>query len=172
MSRNSQLAFYNDIMGIFDSEEVEYLSLCENDFFRAYAEEYWLEQYHDLKMKSMVTHIPSITSVISDTPPSQTHEFKSKTEDSAMKSVTAQEKLDMLHECIELLPLELKELIKRKYLKRRSDGKFYEDAYIYDTLGLSRTQYYRMKKKALIELGQRLYNAHYNYHSERNGSEG
>lgn len=97
----------------------------------------------------MTTHIPSITSFISDMPSSRTNAFKSTTEDCAFESIDAEEKLRLLHESIDKLPYEFRELIQEKYFQRRSDGKLYEDLYIYDALGLSRSQYYRIKKKSL-----------------------
>lgn len=161
--KHEQLAFYNDIMSLFSKEELEGFLLNQNEFFRSYAEEYWLLKYHKLKKKSMTTHVPSITSFISDMPSSfGTNAFNSTTEDCAFESIDAEEKLQILYNCINKLPYEFRELIQEKYFQRRSDGKLYEDSYIYDTLGLSRSQYYRMKKRALTELGEILYQAHYN----------
>ena len=165
---SKQLAFYDDIQQVFDQEELEEILLDKSGFYRAYAEEYWLSQYHQLKRKSRTTHVPSITSVLSDSPPSQTNQNNSKTEDYALKSVDAGEKLDIFNESLETLPKEFQELVSKKYLQRRSDGKLYEDSYVYDTLNLSRTQFYRMKKQALFELGELLYSAHYAHYDTSN----
>lgn len=159
-----QLAFYDDIQQIFDQEELEDFLLDKSEFYKIYAEEYWLSQYHELKRKSLTTHVPSITSFLSDSPSSPTNQNNSKTEDYALKSVDAGEKLDIFDKCLERLPEEFQELIRKKYLQRRSDGKLYEDAYVYDTLSLSRTQYYRVKKQALFEFGEMLYTAHYTHY--------
>lgn len=152
-----QLAFYKDVGRLFTQEELEKIVADEIKWYGNYAEKVWLEAYHDLKRKARLTHIPSITSTFSDTPPSITNEFKSKTEDYALKSVNAQHMLDFFHDRLDVLPFELRQLIEKKYLERRTDGGVYEDAIIYDELGLSRASYYRMKKRALGELGELLF---------------
>ncbi len=47
--KQEQLAFYNDIMNLFSKEELESFLLNQNEFFAAYAEDYWLLKYHKLK---------------------------------------------------------------------------------------------------------------------------
>jgi len=166
---NKQLAFYKDVSELFTQEEIEKIVADDAKWYGHYAETVWLTPYHDLKRKSRMTHIPSITSVLSDIPPSRTNEFTSKTEDYALKSVQAKQMLDFFHECLESLPGELRLLIQKKHLERRSDGRFYADAIVYDLLGLSRASYYRMKKQALFELGELLFLYELEKRNERSG---
>lgn len=49
--KQEQLAFYNDIMNLFSKEELESFLLNQNEFFAAYAEDYWLLKYHKLKKR-------------------------------------------------------------------------------------------------------------------------
>lgn len=163
LKESSQLAFYNDITRLFDKDELESFLLDQNKFYRAYAEEYWLLQYHDLKRESRKAHVPPITAVLSQTPSSKTNEFNSTVENAVLESIEAGEKLELLHEAVDSLVYEHQQLIKLKYFQMRSDGNLYEDSYVYDTLGLSRTQYYRVKRLALEILGDNLYEIHLDY---------
>lgn len=154
-----QLAFnlYNEKLNkILTVEEVERLFKDEQQFFIDYVEKYWLNRYFRMKTMSKKTHVPSITATISDTPPTNTNEFRSKTENYALKSVEAAEWIETLETEVNNLPRDYSKLIQLKYLQRRGDGQTYEDEVIYPRLNVSRAKYYKMKKEALEELGRAL----------------
>lgn len=148
---------YQDEEKILTMDEVLRVYKDGDSFFTQYAEIMWLNNYFANKSLSRSVTIPSITSVISDEPMSGNRNNESKVEKYVIKTVEAQEWLNEFHKALGLLPEELQELIKAKYLKRNRDGSRVEDVLVYEELAVSRSKYYTMKKQALIELGRRLY---------------
>jgi len=150
------MAFATEMEGIFTKEEIESFLKNEQQFYMEYAEENWLDRYFKMRAMSQNTHVPSVISVISDTP-GGSNSNHSKTEQYALKSIQAREWLDALHEAIKALtPIEQK-LIELKYMKKRNDGSRYADDVIYPQLFIGRTRYYELKKEALEMLGRQLY---------------
>lgn len=149
--------FFSNSEKIFGKEELEEVLSEDSSFFIEYVESVWLERYFKMRAMASKTTLPSITSKISDTPPSFTNEFKSDTESYALKSIYASEWLEHFHEKLDTLPEDFKNLIKYKYLQRREDGRKHSDYHVYTKLAVSRTKYYQMKKEALEELGRLLY---------------
>jgi len=148
--------FAADMEGIFTKEEIESFLKDEQQFYIEYAEENWLDRYFKIKAMSQRTQVPSITSVISDTPGGSNLNH-SKTEQFALKSVQASEWLDTLFYAVESLdPVEQK-LIELKYMSKRNDGSRFCDEVIYPQLFIGRTRYYELKKEALEMLGRNLY---------------
>src|SRR5690625_8047328 len=94
--------FAADIEGIFTKEEIESFLKDEQQFYIEYAEENWLDRYFKIKAMSQRTQVPSITSVISDTPGGSNLNH-SKTEQFALKAVQASERLDTLFYAVESL---------------------------------------------------------------------
>lgn len=152
-----QLGFYKDVRELFTESELEEFLADDRKFYRKYAEKQWLNNYHRLQNIAKATHIPSITSVLSDMPMSSTRDNKSDTEIYALKSVESQERLDFLHNCIDNLPHEWQAIIDFKFLTRNRAGQKYNNNYIADELGLSHATFYRLQQQALYELGLCLY---------------
>lgn len=157
LSARKDFSFFRKFEKVFGRDEIIEHIQADDEFFYEYALESWLKRYFEMWAKSRETHISSITSVLSDTPPSHTNAFKSKTEDGALRSVLAEEWIDYLHEKLDLLPHDYQEIIQEKYLKRGRGGRLPSDIYVFTQLGLSKTLYYRMRKDALAELGRLLY---------------
>lgn len=151
-----QLGFYGNVSKIFTEEELQKILADEEKFYQNYAKKEWLKNYHDFKKLANATQLPSITSVLSDMPTSGSNN-RSKTEEYALKSVEAQERIDFLHDCLEKLPEDLREIIRKRFLMRNSAGRPYNNNYIADTIGISPAQFYRDQNKALYELGICLY---------------
>jgi len=150
--------FFQRTERLLSRHEMEEALEKESSFFRDYAETYWLERYFLMKALSRTIQMPSITSTITDTPTGVTNEFRSKTENSALQTIDAESWIKHLHDKLELLPNDLKQLIKKKYLENRSgDGKSIADEYVYPELHIGRAKYYGMKKQGLEELGRLLY---------------
>lgn len=149
--------FFEKFEELFDAEELEEFLTRSTEFFVEYVQEKWLNQYFKMKTLSSASPIPNITSTISDTPPSNTNEFNSKTESYALKSVVAHEWLKHFHEKLNMLPEDFKDIIEMKYLTRREDGRAHSDLHVYSELSMSRAFYYELKKEALEELGRLLY---------------
>lgn len=150
-------AFFKNSERLLNKDEIESVLLEDSTFFIEYVETMWLNRYFKVKALSTTTSIPSITSTISDIPSSGLNLNNSKTEKYALKSSVANDWILFFHEKLNLLPSELKKLIQLKYLNRSSDGRFYDDGFVYNKMNISRAQYYRMKKDALEELGRLLY---------------
>ncbi|WP_200411723.1 ArpU family phage packaging/lysis transcriptional regulator [Virgibacillus salexigens] len=148
--------FAADIEGVFTKEEIESFLKDEQQFYIEYAEENWLDRYFKIKAMSQRTHVPSITSVISDTPGSSNLNH-SKIEQFALKSIQASEWLDTLFYAVESLTPAEQKLIELKYMKKRNDGSRYCDEVIYPQLFIGKTRYYELKKEALEMLGRNLY---------------
>lgn len=149
--------YFEQFEALFGKEEISEFVERDGDFFAEYALESWLKRYFDMKIVSRKTHIPSITSVVRDTPSGSSNTFNSKTENSAMKSILAEEWLEYLYKKIDLLPIDFQDIINMKYLSREGDGKLPSDIYVFSKLGFSKTSYYEKKKMALEELGRYLY---------------
>lgn len=161
--KEKQLGFYKDTSNLFTEEELQLYLANDEKFYKKHAEKEWLDPYHSLKMLAEATQLPSLTSFISDTPRGSNGN-RSETEEYALKSVVAQERLDFLHDAINRLPNELSEIIKKKFLTRNQIGKRYSNTYIADVLGLSHATFYRLQNQALSELGAMLYQ--YNFKIE------
>lgn len=150
---HNQLSFYGDVSQLFTEEQIEEFLADDEKFYKDYAKKNWLNKYHELKKLASATQIPSITSVLSDMPSIGGNNNKSKTEEYALKSIEAQERVDFLHECLEEIPQEYKEVIEKRFLVRNSAGKSYNNDYLADIMGVSRSLFYKMQNKALYELG-------------------
>src|SRR5699024_889968 len=148
--------FAADIEGVFTKEEIKSFLKDEQQFYIEYAEENWLDRYFKIKAMSQRTHVPSITSVISDTPGGSNLNH-SKTEQFALKSIQASEWLDTLFYAVESPTPAERKLIELKYVKTRSDGSRYCDGVIYPQRFIGKTRYYELKKDALEMLGINLY---------------
>lgn len=148
--------FISDIEGVFTKEEIEAFLKDEQQFYIEYAEENWLDRYFKVKAMSQKTQVPSITSVMTDTP-GGLNLNNSKTEQFALKSVEACEWLDTLYYAVESLTPAEQKLIELKYMKKRNDGSRYSDEVIYPQLFIGKTRYYELKKEALEMLGRNLY---------------
>lgn len=148
--------FAAEIEGVFTKEEIESFLKDEQQFYIEYAEANWLDRYFKIKAMSKGTHVPSITSVISDAPGGSNLNH-SKTEQFALKSVQASEWLDTLYYAVESLAPAEQKLIELKYMSKRNDGSRYCDEVIYPQLFIGRTRYYELKKEALEMLGRNLY---------------
>src|SRR5699024_1298766 len=94
--------FAAEMEGVFTQEEIESFLKDEQQFYIEYAETNWLDRYFNIKAMSQRTHVPSITSVISDTPcgASLSH---MKTEQSALRSRQSSGWLDTLFYSVESL---------------------------------------------------------------------
>jgi len=148
--------FAAEIEGVFTKEEIESFLKDEQQFYIEYAEANWLDRYFKVKAMSQRTHVPSITSVISDAPGGSNLNH-SKTEQFALKSIQASEWLDTLFYAVESLESAEQKLIELKYMSKRNDGSRYCDEVIYPQLFIGRTRYYELKKEALEMLGRNLY---------------
>ncbi|MDY0407230.1 ArpU family phage packaging/lysis transcriptional regulator [Virgibacillus sp. 179-BFC.A HS] len=148
--------FAADIEGVFSKAEIESFLKDEQQFYIKYAEENWLDRYFKIKAMSQKTQVPSITSVISDTP-GGSNPNNSKTEQFALKSIQAREWLDTIFDAMESLAPAEQKLIELKYMKKRNDGSRYSDEVIYPQLFIGKTRYYELKKEALEMLGRKLY---------------
>jgi len=168
---SKQLGFFADVTKLFTEEEIESHLADQEKFYRKYAIEEWLQHYHYLKRLSSVTQLPKITSVLSDAPKGDMSENRSMTEEYALKSVEAQDRLDYLHECVDRLPNELSEIIKKKFLERNEAGKKFNNNYIADVLGLSQATFYRLQNQALSELGEFLYQYHFTNDDGEDGND-
>ncbi len=98
----------------------------------------WIEKYYKMSLRVS----------------SNVH-FNSK--ESEEKNIT-REKLDFFHSQLEQLPELHQDIIKMKYLKLESNGRFPIDDFIYTELHIGRTYYYKQKKEALYWLGLSLLN--------------
>lgn len=162
MQMNHQLAFgiespYLDAADkLFTTEELDEILANQQKYFTSFAE-FWLKQYPQMKRVATTLAVPSITSSWSDVQAHVTGVNESNVERYALRKVTAQEWLNTFHEAIEELPSDFKTLIELRYLKRRGDGQCYADDYVYDTMCLSRSTYYKLKPIALDELGRILH---------------
>lgn len=162
MRTSNQLAFgiespYLDAADkLFTAEELDQILANQQKYFTSFAE-LWLKQYHQMKRMATTLAVPSITSSWSDVKAHVTGVNESNVERYALKKITAQEWLDTLHEALSQLPCDFQKLLELKYLKRRGDGQCYADDYVYDTLCLSRSVYYKIKPIALDELGRTLH---------------
>ena len=145
-----------EIEGYYTKEELKEILKDEQQFYMEYAEENWLNRFFKIKAMSHKTQVPSITSVITDTP-GGTKSNHSKTEQYALKSVEACEWLETLYDAMEALNPAEKKLVKLKYMQKRNDGSGYSDEVIYPQLYIGRTRYYELKKDALEMLGRNLY---------------
>ena len=145
-----------EIEGYYTKEELKEFLKDEQQFYMEYAEENWLNRFFKIKAMSHKTQVPSITSVITDTP-GGTNSNHSKTEQYALKSVEACEWLKTLYDAMEALNPAEKKLVKLKYMQKRNDGSRYSDEVIYPQLYIGRTRYYELKKDALEMLGRNLY---------------
>lgn len=143
-----------------NEEELKKVLASESTFYQNFVEKYWLQRYHLMKITAETVHVPSITSTVSDMPSSNSGVVESKVENYALKSVTAKEWIDQLHSSIKLLPESYQQIIDYKYLQRRYDGTAYSDRYIYSEMNISRDDWYKMKPKALEELGRILFSLH------------
>lgn len=150
-------SFFSKTERLFTKEQLEETLATDSGFFKEYVETIWLDRYFKTMALSNTTAIPSINSVISDTPSSPSNEFNSKTENYALKSILANEWINYFHEKLNILPDEFREIITEKYLSRSEDGRLPDDITVYEKLNLSRASYYRKKKEALEELGRLLY---------------
>lgn len=162
MRTSNQLAFgiespYLDAADkLFTAEELDQILANQQKYFTSFAE-LWLKQYHQMKRMATTLAVPSITSSWSDVKAHVTGVNESNVERYALKKITAQEWLDTLHEALGQLPSDFQRLIELKYLKRRGDGQCYADDYVYDTMCVSRSTYYKIKPIALDELGRTLH---------------
>jgi len=145
-----------EIEGYYTKEELKEILKDEQQFYMEYAEENWLNRFFKIKEMSHKTQVPSITSVITDTP-GGTKSNHSKTEQYALKSVEACEWLETLYDAMEALNPAEKKLVKLKYMQKRNDGSGYSDEVIYPQLYIGRTRYYELKRDALEMLGRNLY---------------
>lgn len=112
----------------------------------------WIEPYYSMKLKSGVYN-PKVTSTISDIPSSPNNAFHSSTESLVINKLTAKEWLIYFHTKLSTLPEQHQQIIEKKYLRRRNDGKYMSDHKVYSDLHLSRTVYYIRRKEALYWLG-------------------
>lgn len=151
------MGYFSNAEQFFNSSEIEEMLEDDSEFFIEYAERKWLSKYFKMKAMASKTSIPSLTSTISNTPPSKTNEFRSTTETHALKAIVASEWVEYFHEKLDCLPEDYKKLIQLKYLTRKEDGRCPSDYHVYSELSVSRTKYYQMKKEALEELGRLLY---------------
>ncbi|KFL44574.1 hypothetical protein CH76_01855 [Lysinibacillus sp. BF-4] len=162
MRTSNQLAFgiespYLDAADkLFTTEELDRILANQQKYFMSFAE-LWLKQYHQMKRVATTLAVPSITSSWSDVTSHVTGVNESNVERYALKKITAQEWLATLHKALAELPGDFQQLIELKYLKRRGDGQCYADDYVYDSLCLSRSAYYKIKPIALDELGRTLH---------------
>src|SRR5690625_4978526 len=114
------------IEGYYTKDELKEILKDEQQFYMEYAEENWLNRFFKIKAMSQKTQVPSITSVITDTP-GGTNSNHSKTEQYALKSDEACEWLETLYDAMgELNPAE-RQLVKLKYMQKRNDGSRYCD---------------------------------------------
>lgn len=130
-----------------EQEEKEMLMVIE------YVLGEWIRNYFRMKLLAETTMLPSITSRYSDIPFRAKGGFHSSTEAAALKTLTAEEWLNYFHEKLSKLPSMHQKIIKKKYLKRGSDGKYTPDELVYHEMHLGRTLYYQKKKEALYWLG-------------------
>lgn len=166
--KNDQLAFYvnpshkeQDVEHILTAEEMEKVLADEEKFFQQEAEDY-LNRYHRVKRMVANTRIPSITSTWSDMPSSSGGTPNSKVEEYAIKSVSAQEWIDVFESALNTIEYEHKAIIVTKYLESYYPRK---DDYVFDRLCISRSTYYRTKPAALEEFGRALHEFFYYYNS-------
>lgn len=159
--KNDQLVFNVNSERILTAEEMEKVLANEQKFYQQEAEDY-LTRYHRVKRMVANTQIPSITSTWSDMPSSAGGTPNSKVEEYAIRSVSAQEWINVFEDSLHSIEEEHKEIIITKYLESYYPKK---DDYVFDTLCISRATYYRTKPAALEEFGRALHECFYYYYS-------
>lgn len=111
-----------------------------------------LEQYKVFLMQTPEDHIPKVTASYSIIPPSNTNEFKSSTEDLAIKKVDSEVKrekfLSRIQRAVNRLPQRERAIIVLRYMQL--DHKY--DYEVFNELGLSERSYYRLKGRVFYNL--------------------
>lgn len=111
-----------------------------------------LEDYKILLLTQPVEALPKVTASYTITPPSNTNEFHSTTESTAIDNLEREmARRDFINKIIDavnrLSPLERK-IIIREYM---SDEELYNYE-IYNELGISESKYYKVKSSAFYKL--------------------
>ncbi|WP_141527152.1 ArpU family phage packaging/lysis transcriptional regulator [Bacillus cereus] len=110
-----------------------------------------LEKYRMLMLSVDDEYLPKVTATYSLTPPSNTNEFHSSTEN-VIEFVDRERERDtymsLLRKGINRIPVESRELIVKKYMGR---DELY-DFEVYNQMGISKPHFDRKKRKALINL--------------------
>ncbi|GLY12723.1 hypothetical protein [Pseudobacillus badius] len=92
----------------------------------------WIRPYQLVKMKARID------------------QFKNPMDEESRK---AQEWLNLFHKTLEALPELHRDIIKKKYLEVKSDGKYSMDVLVYDQLHITKYVYYKQKAEALYRMG-------------------
>lgn len=136
MLKYKQLAFLRDLDGEKTKEAVEAA----------------LEKYRIYMLTVPDEHLPRVTQTYSLVPPSQTNAFRSSTERAAIRKVDFERERDEYMEKVRravnrLTKLE-RELIVKRYLTLEEPY----DYDVYNEMGMSERQYYRIKARAFYKL--------------------
>ncbi|MGY3717167.1 ArpU family phage packaging/lysis transcriptional regulator [Sutcliffiella cohnii] len=111
-----------------------------------------LEDYRLALMMEPIENHPKVTQTFSFLPPSTNREYKSSTEEMAIKKVdmeiARQKLLKEVQQATNRLPFRERALIVLRYMQQ--EEKF--DYEVYDELGLSQRSYYRLKARAFYNL--------------------
>jgi len=111
-----------------------------------------LEKYQIMLLMDPEEHEPKITATFSLSPPTQTNEFKSTTEDVAIKKIDKDKKrlryINKIIKAVNRLNYEERTVIIMRYID--NDDMF--DYQVYNELGYSERKYYRIKANAFYKL--------------------
>lgn len=121
-----------------------------------------LEKYQIMLLMDSEEYEPKITASFSLSPPSQTNEFKSTTEDVAIKRLDTDRKrreyINRIRKAVNRLNYEERAVMIKRYIY---DDDVY-DYQVYNELGYSERKYYRIKANAFYKLAFILKIAIYN----------
>lgn len=111
-----------------------------------------LEKYRMCLLMVDEDVLPKVTQTFSLVPPSNTNEFHSSTENAAIDNITQQHELNKylqkVRTAVNRLSLQERQIIIKRYFEE--DVEF--DYRIYNDMGLSERQYYRIKARAFYKL--------------------
>jgi ArpU family phage transcriptional regulator len=111
-----------------------------------------LEAYRILVLKEPEERLPKITQTFSFIPPANTNRFHSSTEDAAVTNIDnemeRQSFLLKVQKAVNRLNRREREVIIKRYM----DPEEHFDYQVYNDLGMSERQYYRLKARAFYNL--------------------
>ncbi|NBI29105.1 ArpU family phage packaging/lysis transcriptional regulator [Chengkuizengella marina] len=110
------------------------------------------KMYRKLLFKVPTEKLPKITTTYSLTPPNQTNEFHSTTEDAAIFNVEREQYMKFIQNAINRLNGDHRAILIQSYMSKEN----IKDYVIYNDLGMSSRTYYREKKEAIISIANAL----------------
>lgn len=110
-----------------------------------------LERYRICLLTLDEKQLPKITQTFSLTPPTNTNEFRSSTEEVAIANADREraklQYIERVIKAVNRLSIQEREIIIRRYLNEESEF----DYQIYNSMGLSERQFYRIKSRAFYK---------------------